>query len=234
MNTKKSNKITAKQEAKTPSAVLHGRNKILSFKLEIMDDENIYSISFDAKLTEEEAEKILEAVQGCLYEKIADNIQMYLEQHRLLYTSFTAGRKSLKHVGAMKLVSMFLHSDTCRSIDRYTGNADIYYAVIDHQQAGRKNNYEGCYIAARKIPTLYNGQYRYSVIGQTFHCNEITCEEKGYFAIRKNNDYNHLYNLDQAKEELVLPTFGCIDLMALLLNIDHIQTIWQAEEIAVK
>jgi len=53
MNTKKSNKITAKQEAKTPAAVLH-------FKLEIMDDENTYSISFDAKLMEEEEEKMIQ------------------------------------------------------------------------------------------------------------------------------------------------------------------------------
>lgn len=227
MNTKKSNKITVKQEAKTPAAVLH-------FKLEIMDDENTYSISFDAKLMKEEAEKMLEAVQNCLYTKAADGIQMYLEQHSLVYTGFTASRKSLEHTEAMKLARLFLYSETCKSIDSYMGNADIYYAVIDHQQANRRNNCEGCYIAARKVPALYNGQYRYSVIGQAFHCNEITCEEKGYFAIRKNNDYNHFNNLDEAEKELVLPAFGCIDLMALLLNIDHIQSIEQAEKIAVK
>ena len=68
-------------------------NKFLSYKFEIMENENIYFTSFDGKLTQQEIEKMLEAIQNCLYEKIADVIQMYLEQNNIVYTGFVAGRK---------------------------------------------------------------------------------------------------------------------------------------------
>ena len=35
----------------------------LSYRFEIMDDGNIYSISFDAGLTQEETKKMLESIQ---------------------------------------------------------------------------------------------------------------------------------------------------------------------------
>ncbi len=206
----------------------------LSYRFEIMDDGNIYSISFDAGLTQEETKKMLESVQNCLYEKTAGYIQKYLEQSNIAYTSFVASRKPLTHSRAMKLTELFLHSENCISLDTHTSNADIYYAIIDHQQSDNKGKCEGCYIVAQKTPVLSKCQHKYSIIGQTFSCNETNSDEYGYFAIRVNKDNGLVNNIALSSGEPVLPSFGCIDLPTLLLNIDNIQTAEQVIEIAVK
>ena len=206
----------------------------LSYRFEIMDDGNIYSISFDAGLTQEETKKMLESVQNCLYEKTAGYIQKYLEQSNIAYTSFVASRKPLTHSIAMKLTELFLHSENCISLDTHTSNADIYYAIIDHQQSDNKGKCEGCYIVAQKTPVLSKCQHKYSIIGQTFSCNETNSDEYGYFAIRVNKDNGLVNNIALSSGEPVLPSFGCIDLPTLLLNIDNIQTAEQVIEIAVK
>lgn len=206
----------------------------LSYRFEIMDDGNIYSISFDAGLTQEETKKMLESVQNCLYEKTAGYIQKYLEQSNIAYTGFVASRKPLSHSRAMKLAEMFLHSETCISLDNYTSNADIYYAIIDHQQSDNKGNCEGCYIVVQKTPVLSKCQHKYSIIGQTFSCSETNSEEYGYFAIRESKENELINNIALSSGEPVLPSFGCIDLPILLLDIDNIQTAEQVIEIAVK
>ncbi|MFG6328264.1 MAG: hypothetical protein K1W06_02125 [Lachnospiraceae bacterium] len=85
MNQKKLNKnITDTQvEDTTESTMQQDKGKFLSYMFEIISDENIYSVSFNAKPTGEETKKMLEMLQSCLYAKIADGIQMYLEQHSL-------------------------------------------------------------------------------------------------------------------------------------------------------
>lgn len=234
MNQKTFNKnISSTQATYAPEKTMH-QNNGLSYKFEIMDDKNIYSISFEGKLTEEETKEMLEAVQNCLYEKIPDAIQMYLEQHSIAYTAFVASRKPLEHNSTMEHARMFLHSETCSSLDNYTSNADIYYAIIDHQQLDNKNNCEGCYIVIKKTPALSKCQQKYNIIGQTFSYNETTNDEYGYFAIREDKDNGLLNNIALSSGKSVLPSFGCIDLVSLLLNIDSMQTAEQVIEIAVK
>lgn len=234
MNQKTFNKnISSTQATYAPEKAML-QNRGLSYRFEIMDDGNIYSISFNAGLTQEETKKILESVQNCLYEKTAGYIQKYLEQSNIAYTGFVASRKPLSHSRAMKLAEMFLHSETCISLDNYTSNADIYYAIIDHQQSDNKGKCEGCYIVAQKTPVLSKCQHKYSIIGQTFSCNETNSDEYGYFAIRVNKDNGLVNNIALSSGEPVLPSFGCIDLPTLLLNIDNIQTAEQVIEIAVK
>lgn len=206
----------------------------LSYRFEIMDDGNIYSISFDAGLTQEETKKMLESVQNCLYEKTAGYIQKYLEQSNIAYTSFVASRKPLIHSRTMKLAELFLHSENCISLDTHTSNADIYYAIIDHQQSDNKGNCEGCYIVFQKTPVLSKCQHKYSIIGQTFSCNETNSDEYSYFAIRESKENELINNIALSSGEPVLPSFGCIDLPTLLLNIDNIQRTEQVIEIAVK
>ena len=234
MNQKTFNKnISSTQATYAPEkAMLYNRG--LSYRFEIMDDGNIYSISFNAGLTQEETKKILESIQNCLYEKAAGCIQIYLEQNNIAYTGFVASRKPLSHSRAMKLAEMFLHSETCISLDNYTSNADIYYAIIDHQQSGNKCNCEGCYIVVQKTPVLSKCQHKYSIIDQTSSCNETNSDEYGYFAIRVNKDNGLVNNITMSSGEPVLPSFGCVDMMDILLNIDSIQTAEQVVKIALK
>ncbi len=234
MNQKTFNKnISSTQATYAPEkAMLYNRG--LSYRFEIMDDGNIYSISFNAGLTQEETKKILESIQNCLYEKAAGCIQIYLEQNNIAYTGFVASRKPLSHSKAMKLTELFLHSENCISLDTHTSNADIYYAIIDHQQSDNKGKCEGCYIVVQKTPVLSKCQHKYSIIGQTFSCSETNSEEYGYFAIRESKENELINNIALSSGEPVLPSFGCIDLPILLLNIDNIQRIEQVIEIAVK
>lgn len=236
MNRKNSNKnITGTQVEDAPkSPIQQGRNKFLSYRLEVIDDENIYSSSFKGNLTEEETQEMLESIQNCLYEKMADCIQMYLEQNSITYTNFVANRKPLEYNRAMELAELFLHSETCSSLNTHTSNADIYYAIIDHQQLDNKSNCEGCYIVTRKTPALNNCQHKYNIIGQIFSCNETNSDEYGYFAVRENKDNELVNNIVLSYGEPVLPTFGCVDLTALLLDIDNIRTIGQTKKAAVK
>ena len=134
----------------------------------------------------------------------------------------------------MKLAELFLHSENCISLDTHTSNADIYYAIIDHQQSDNKGNCEGCYIVFQKTPVLSKCQHKYSIIGQTFSCNETNSDEYSYFAIRESKENELINNIALSSGEPVLPSFGCIDLPTLLLNIDNIQRTEQVIEIAVK
>lgn len=236
MNQKNLNKnITGTQvDDSAESTMQQDKDKFSSYKFEIMDDDNIYSISFRGKLADEETKKMLESIQNCLYEKTADCIQTYLEQNNIAYSGFVSSRKPLCHSRTMKLAELFLHSENCISLDTYTSNADIYYAIIDHQQSGNKGNCEGCYIVVQKTPALSKCQHKYSIIGQTFSYSENNSEEYGYFAIRESKDNGLVNNIALSSGEPVLPSFGCVDIMGILLNIDSIQTIEQIEKIAVK
>ena len=227
--------ITSTQKEDTPESTMQqSRDSFLSYRFEIMEDDNIYYVSFNGKLTDEETRKMLESIQNCLYEKISDAIQMYLKQNNLAYSDFIASRKPLEHSRTIELAKMFLHSENDSSLDIYTSNADIYYAIIDHQQLDNKNNCEGYYIVIKKTPALSKCQHKYNIIGQTFSYNEITDDEYGYFFIRENKSNGLMNNITMSSGEPVLPSFGCVDMLGILLNIDSIQTVEQIKKIAVK
>lgn len=236
MNQKNLNKnITSIQATNAPESTMQqDRNKFLSYKFEVIDDENIYSSSFDGKLADGETKKILKSIQYCLYEKAADYIHVFLETNNIAYSGFVFTKKPLGHSKTMELAELFLHSETCSSLDTHTSNADIYYAIIDHQQLDNKNNCEGCYIVTRKTPALSNCQHKYNIIGQTFSCSETNSDEYGYFAVRENKDNGLVNNIVLSYGEPVLPAFGCVDLAVLLLDIDNIRTIGQTKKAAVK
>lgn len=210
------------------------RNRFLSYRFEIIDDENIYSISFREKLADEETQEMLKSIQNCLYERISDAIHMYLEQNSIAYKDFIASRKPLGHNSTMEHARMVLHSKTFNKLDIHTANADIYYAIIDHQQSDNKGNCKGCYIVVQKTPVLSKCQHKYSIIGQTFSYSETNNNEYGYFAIRENKENEPINNIALSSGETVLPSFGFIDLVSLLLNIDSIQTSEQVVKIALK
>ena len=236
MNEKKpaKNITNATQKAKMQAKKPQDRDSFLSYRFEIIDDENIYSISFNGKLTGRETKKMLETVQRYLYRKMADGIQLYLDQHGLPYSSFVSSRKPLNHTTTIEFARLLLHSDTSGGVDNYFGNADICYALADYQERISENHYKGCYYVLKRTYSRNNGLYQYSIIAQTFHSDEASGDEHGYFAIRESRDGRHLHNLVKSEGEPVLPTFGSINLMGLLTDIDNIQTAGQAEKIAVK
>lgn len=235
MNKKESNKSTISlQKTKIPVTKQQDKDRFLSYKFEILDDENIYSISFDGKLAEEEIKEMLSAIQKCLYENAADAIQKYLEQNKLIYCGFVFTRKPLEHTMAMEFAELLLVSGTCDSLDRHIGNTDIFYVIADHQKWTTENCCQGCYFAAKKTISESENLYRYNIIGQAFNYNQTTDYESGCFAIRENRDSKELFNVDTSSGETILPAFGCVDMIGLLSNIDSIQTIGQAKKIAIK
>lgn len=236
MNQKNFNSnITSTQKEDTPESTMQqSRDSFLSYKFEIMEDDNIYYVSFNGKLTDEETRKMLESIQNCLYEKIPDAIQMYLEQNNLAYSNFVSTKKPLEHSKVMELAGLLLHSDDCSDFDRCFGNADICYLIADHQKWTAENYCHGCYFAVKKTLTKSESSCKYNIIGQTFNYNEINGDENGYFTIRESRNKEALYNIAVSDNGPVLPAFGCVDILGILLNIDNIQAIEQIEKIAVK
>ena len=178
--------------------------------------------------------KMLESVQNCLYEKTADCIQTYQEQNNIAYSGFVSTKKPLGHSKTMELAGLLLHSDRCSAFDSHLDNTDNYYLIADHQKWTTENCCQGCNFVVKRTLSESESLYKYNIIGQIFSCNQDTGDEAGYFAIRKNKDDRLMNNIALSSGETVLPSFGCIDLAALLLNIDSIQTAQQAIEIAVK
>ena len=236
MNQKKLKKNIAdtQLEDTTESTMQQGRDCFLSYRFEIMEDDNIYSVSFNGKLTDEETRKMLEPIQNCLYEKIPDAIQMYLEQNNLEYSNFISSKMPLNHSKAMELAELLLNSDNCSSFNSYFENADTYYLIVDHQKWVAENCCQGCYFAVKKTFTEAESSCKYNIIGQTFKYNETTGDENCYFAIRENRNNVSLYNIVVSDSGPVLLSFGCVDIMSVLLSIDNIQTAEQMIEIAVK
>ena len=229
------NNITGTQKEDAPKSIMQqDSNKFLSYMFEIMDDENIYSSLFNGNLTDEETRKMLESIQNCLYEKIPDAIQMYLDQNNLAYSGFVSTKKPLEHSKVMELAGSLLYPGSNSSLDSYFRNADTCYVIADHQKWISENCCQGCYFAVKIAHPIDKGLYQYHIIGQTFNYDETTGDESGYFAIRTNRDDGYLDNIVISDSEPVLPSSGCIDMLGILLNIDSIQTVEQIEKIAVK
>ena len=229
------NNITGTQKEDAPKSIMQqDSNKFLSYMFEIMDDENIYSSLFNGNLTDEETRKMLESIQNCLYEKIPDAIQMYLDQNNLAYSGFVSTKKPLEHSKVMELAGSLLYPGSNSSLDSYFRNADTCYVIADHQKWISENCCQGCYFAVKIAHPIDKGLYQYHIIGQTFNYDETTGDESGYFAIRTNRDDGYLDNIVISDSEPVLPSSGCIDMLGILLNIDSIQTMEQIEKIAVK
>ena len=144
------NNITGTQKEDAPKSIMQqDSNKFLSYMFEIMDDENIYSSLFNGNLTDEETRKMLESIQNCLYEKIPDAIQMYLDQNNLAYSGFVSTKKPLEHSKVMELAGSLLYPGSNSSLDSYFRNADTCYVIADHQKWISENCCQGCYFAVK-------------------------------------------------------------------------------------
>ena len=131
----------------------------------------------------------------------------------------------------MRWAGCLLHSDTYGKEEEGLGDVDIYYAVMDCQE-NTQAYIEGCYFAATRT-AWGNGEPQHNAIAQTYLYHRETCEECGYFAIRKTIG-NVLYTIDISEGKPVLPTFGCVDMVALLADIETINSKEDAMKTAIK
>ncbi len=201
-----------------------------TFQFELGTDEKIYSTSFKGIVPPDKIHMMLERIQKHLYCHSAGIISKCLDQCHLEYTDFTFKESALTHNSIMRLADHLLHSSQYGEIHGQTGNADNYYAIMDHQKWISSTHCEGCYLAVKKISPIGNGTFNCKIIGQIFKENNAAAD--GYFAIRERRG-NRLHDIARVTGEPVLPPFGCIDTLGLLLSIDRIKTAAQAERIAL-
>lgn len=199
-------------------------------------DEKLYTVSFKGDFPGNAPDKILAVAGKTTYEKAGDAIHAYLEHNRLEYSDFKIKESFLKHHQIMEWADALLHSDASNIIDNRIGNADHYYAVMDHQKWIQQDRCEGYYLAIkRKISDkTYDRLYIHNVIGQSFIYNEANDENISYFTIRKRDGLQPFHNLYISKGRPVLPTFGCVDLIELLRNIESVHNATQAKAVSIK
>lgn len=207
-----------------------------TYCFEFGSDERIHTVSFKGKLSDEDTGKILEAAGKETYERAGEAIRSYLESEHLEYSDFESKETSLKHDKVMEWADTLLRSDACNKIDTWIGDADHYYAVMDHQKRVSESRYEGCYYAVKRRVSHnpLEALYKHYIIGQTFVFDEAGDESINFFAIRRKDEHPPFRNLYVSKGGPVLPTFGCVDMADLLRNIEKVHNARQAKIIAIK
>lgn len=206
-----------------------------TYRFDIGNDNKLYSGFFEGRLTDGDLHGILEALHSQLYKDCPGAIHSYLEQHHLKYAHFETKVSLLSHENIMKQAELLLKSCSCDSIDCIIGGADNYYAVTDHQWWNRQCC-EGCCYVVQKTSnkTLDSDIGRCRIVGQTYTCNLCDDIFSGFFAIRSNDQNRNLYNMADLTGEPVLPYFGCVDLVNLLMGIDNLNTVQQVRTAAMK
>lgn len=201
------------------------------FVFEFGSDGNIHSVSFLGNLSHEDVRLMLKSVRQELYADCGRVIHSYLERKNIPYSNLKTNMYSLSHQEIMDRANRFLQSCDPKGFDARIRKNDNYYAVTDQQVRTPDGGCEGCYYAVRK--SANNGGFQYRIVGQTYACSKPDDTAHGYFAVRTGRDSQKFFNLDTKTEELVFPSFGCIDIMGVLINIDSTTTSGQAKKIAV-
>ncbi len=136
----------------------------------------------------------------------------------------------------MEWADALLHSGACRAIGARAGNADRYYAVMDHQEWIREGCCEGCCYAVKRsvLHSPLKAWSRHHVIGQTFLLDESEDKGRGFFAVRRKDGLLPFRCLCLSNGIPVLPAFGCLDMVGLLRNIESIHTVEQEKNTAIK
>lgn len=202
------------------------------FLLEFCSDENIHSVSFLGNLSHEDICLMLESVRQKLYEDCSMTIHSYLDQNDILYSSLKTDMYSLSHQEIMDRANLLLKSCVPEDFNVLISRSDNYYAVTDQQARTPDGGCEGCYYAVQK--SADSGSFHYHIVGQTYACSRSDDTANGYFAVRTDRGGQKILNLDTKDGEPVFPAFGCVDIMGILIGIDHITTLEQAIKIAVK
>lgn len=197
-------------------------------------DEYLYTFSFKGSLPEPEIHRMLEAMRNALYAECSVAAQSYLDSHRLSYENFNSVRTLLEHDAVMAAAGRLLHDASPKELYEQAGDADEFYAVIDHQQQTDECCCEGCCLALSVTPSGQDTSHECHIIGQVFQCGECDDKQNSYFAIRQGRPGDCLHTLANADGYPVIATSGCVDVVALLININSITTLEQASELANK
>lgn len=140
----------------------------------------------------------------------------------------------LEHDAVIAAASRLLHDASLKELYVQVGDANEFYAVIDHQKQTDECCWEGCCLALSVTSSGENASHEYHIIGQVFQCNECDDKQHSYFAIQQSRPGDCLHTLADADGYSAIATSGCVDVMALLLNIGSITTLEQAARLANK
>lgn len=201
------------------------------YRFEFGNDEKIYSTQFNGELPLGADTGLLKEVRKHLLEESSAIIWSYLEHNHIGYSHFTSSIKALEHERIMKQADFLLHSHSCNPMEEYLSRPAFYYSTMDCQERFTGTHCKGCYFAMKKTASAHDRIPHYRIIGQTFEDDRDISQ--GYFAIRENRDSLFLFDIANSSGEPVLPSFGCVDTLNLLMNIDKMKTIEQAKEVAI-
>lgn len=203
------------------------------YRFDFGTDDKLYVIIFKGKIPQAELKGMVSSLQNCLFEKMPEVILLYLKQHHLEYSNYNSIEIPLEKDRILGWAGYLLHSGTYEKVDENLEDADVYYSVMDCQRNTSEGHCEGCYFAVSRLPWGHYG-YQYNTIAQKFSSAKHGLKEQSYFAIRKSDGNGNLLDIAKEEGEPTLPTFGCVDIMALLADIETIKTKEDALKIAVK
>lgn len=201
------------------------------YRFEFGCDEKIYSTQFIGELPLGADTEILREVRKHLLEDSCKIIWSFLEHNHIGFSHFASSIKALEQDKIMEQADLLLHSHSCAPIDECLSSPAFYYAAMDCQERFTGSHCKGCYFVIKKAAVAHERIPHYSIIGQTFEDDRDISQ--GYFAIRENRDSLFLFDIANSSGEPVLPSFGCVDTLNLLMNIDQMKTIEQAKEVAI-
>ncbi|MCM1219381.1 MAG: hypothetical protein NC548_33295 [Lachnospiraceae bacterium] len=201
------------------------------YRFEFGCDEKIYSTQFTGELPPGADTGIIREVRSHLLEESSGIIWSFLEHNHIGYSGFSSGIRVLERGKIMEQAGFLLHSPSCAPVDEWLSEPAFYYASMDCQERITDSHCKGCYFVMKKAAAVPGRMPHYRIIGQTYE--DDNGISQGYFAIRENRDNLLLIDIAKSSGEPVLPSFGCVDTLNLLMNISHIETIGQAVEAAL-
>lgn len=202
-----------------------------TYRFEFGCNEKIYSTQFAAVLPFGANTGILREVRKHLLEESSAIIWSYLEHNHIGFTHFTSSIKAISHNKLMEQADFLLHSRFCSPIDEHLKETTFYYASMDYQKRFTDSHCKGCYYVIKRFSAAHNRIPQCKIIGQIFEDYKDTSQ--GYFAIREARNNHLLLDISKTSDEPVFPSFGCVDTLNLLIDIDQIKTIEQAKEAAL-
>lgn len=203
-----------------------------TYRFEFGCNEKIYSTQFAGVLPLGASTGILREVRKHLLEESSAIIWFYLEDNHIVYSHFSSSIKIVEHEQIMGQADFLLHSNSCSSIDEHFKETTFYYASMDYQKQFTDSHCKGCYYVIKRFSDTHNRMQQCKIIGQIFEDYKDTSQ--GYFAIREARNNHLLFDIAKTSGEPSLPSFGCVDTLNLLIDIDHIKTIEQAKAAAIR